>query len=86
MNEHARITAARSFAVDAVTALEQHVTMLLGIADILAQQCHDHASREMRRALERSKRALCAFREELAAIEVIERYLARQQEEPMPPS
>lgn len=84
MNELARIAATRSFAVDAVTALEQHVAMLLGIADVLAQQCHE--SREMRRALERSLRALCAFREELATIEVIERYLARQQEEPTPPS
>lgn len=84
MSELARIAAARSFAVDSVTALEQHVAMLLGMADVLAQHCHDHASREMRRALERSMRALCVFREELATIEVIERYLARQQEDPTP--
>ena len=42
--------AMRSFAVNAVTALEQHLTLLLGVSDVLASQGHSVACREMRRA------------------------------------
>lgn len=59
---------------------------LLGVADVLAKQCDHRASSEIRRALERSLRAMCVLREELAMIEVIEQYLGRRQEGQAPPS
>jgi hypothetical protein len=79
-----QIATARSFAVDSVTALEQYLSMLLGVTDVLAQQGHDIASVELRRALERSIRALRVLREELVMIDVIEQYLERQQPRPAP--
>jgi hypothetical protein len=79
-----QIATARSFAVDTVTALEQYLAMLLGVTDVLAQQRYEVASGELRRALERSIRALRVLREELVMIEVIEQYLERQQHWPAP--
>jgi hypothetical protein len=72
----------RSFAVDAVATLEQYLTMLLGVADVLASQGNKVASNELRRALERSIRVLHVLREELAAIAVIEDCVRAQQATP----
>jgi hypothetical protein len=79
-----QIATARSFAVDTVTALEEYLAMLLGVTDVLARQRYEVASGELRRALERSIRALRVLREELVMIEVIEQYLERQPQRPAP--
>lgn len=62
MNVAARI-GVQSFAAHAVTALEQYLTMLLGVADVLASQDSEVASDELRGALERSIRALHGMHE-----------------------
>ena len=78
--------AERSRAVDAVTALVEHLTALLVCADILAAQGHDAAAGEVRRALMRVTTALHALREELVTIEIVEHYLrAHEGERERPP-
>lgn len=72
---------ARSFAADAVAALSQHLTVLLGVADVLASQGHKVASEELRRALERSLHAVHVLADELAVIAVIENVMKAQQTE-----
>lgn len=78
MNVAARF-GVRSFAVDAVTALEQYLATLLGVAEVLGSQGHPAAGQELRRALDRAMRALQVLADELAAIEVIEHYVSAQQ-------
>lgn len=73
---------ARSFAADSVAALSQYLTVLLGIADVLAAQGHKAASEELRRALERSVHALRVLADELATIAVIENFVKMQQAAP----
>lgn len=71
--------AVRSFAVDAVTALERYLTVLRGVADALASEGHPVASGELRRALERSMRALHVLDEELVTIKLVEDFMKGQQ-------
>lgn len=68
--------AAQTFAVQAVAALEQYLTMLLSMADVLGSQGVPIAGQELRRALDRATRALQALSDELVAIEVIEQYVS----------
>lgn len=66
----------QSFAVYAVKALEQYFALLLGVANVVAQ---DDAGREVRPALERAIRALRHLRKELPAIEIIEQRITRHE-------
>lgn len=82
MSHATQIAIARSFAVDALTALEQYLAMLLGVADVLASQGSKVASDGLRRALERSIRVLHVLQDELAVIALIEDYVRAQQAAP----
>ena len=74
-------------AIDAVTALVEHLTALLGCADALSALGHETAAREARRSLMRASTALSVLRDELTTIEIVEYYLraqARERERPPP--
>lgn len=72
----------RSFAVIAVTALEQYLAALLKVAEVLASQGNAIASAELRRSLERSLRVLGVLQDELTTIEIVENLVRAQQEPP----
>ncbi|MBX3157757.1 MAG: hypothetical protein KF773_17445 [Deltaproteobacteria bacterium] len=68
-----------SFTLYAVTAVEQYLTMLLGVVDAIATQDSDVACHEFRSALERSIRALHGMHSELTTIARLEAYVRAQQ-------
>lgn len=80
MNVTARF-GVRSFAADAVVALEQYLATLLGVAEVLGAEGYPVAAGELRRALERAIGALGMLGDELDAIELIEQYVSAQEME-----
>lgn len=75
------LSAHRSSAVDAVTALVEHLTKLLLCCDLLDATGHHTAAREARRSLMRATTALHVLGDELVTIEIVEGYLRAQANE-----
>lgn len=64
-------------ASDAATALDEHLRVLLGAADLFRALGHEVASREMQRALLRALHVLHALQDELVCLELIENVVKR---------
>lgn len=62
-----------SLAVASVSALDEHLSELLGYADVLWAEGHEASSNEVRRSLMRAITALRVLKFELVSIELVER-------------
>lgn len=63
-------------AVEALVALDEHLTCLLGYTDLLAALGNEIASSDMRCCLMRAITALRALREEVLCLQIVERMIA----------
>lgn len=64
-------------AIAAAAALDEHLRILLGTADLFRVLGHETASREMERTLGRALNVVHVLRDELVCLEAIESFIAR---------